>query len=303
MNPVVKRTLCGIGVGALVVAFFLYCPLRAVPAVLLAISTLVQLEFYQMARRYEPVTWFGLLVGAAWLIAAAAFPGPLGFAECMVGLFAGGVPIMFVLACIVLFSPRYTRPIGTLAVTILGFFYVPFLLSFFLRMVQLAGSQCESSCFAMPETRAGLYMLLAVIALAKFSDTGGFAFGMAFGRHKMCPSISPKKSWEGLLGSVVFASATLAVFLLLSRRFGWAEDCLSWKYISWPLVVPLGAAFAVVGTAGDLIESRFKRECGVKDSATFMPAGMGGFLDMFDSILVLPAFVYPVELCLWWGVA
>ena len=51
---------------------------------------------------------------------------------------------------------------------------------------------------------------------------------------------------------------------------------------------------ALLATVGDLIESRFKRACGVKDSSTFMPAGMGGFLDMFDSILFVPAVFYPV---------
>ena len=55
-----------------------------------------------------------------------------------------------------------------------------------------------------------------------------------------------------------------------------------------------GALIALVGTAGDLVESRFKREFGVKDSATFMPAGQGGFLDMFDSILFIPAIAYPI---------
>ena len=188
MNPTLKRTLCGLAVGAAVVAFFLYCPLKVVPVFLLAISLLVQLEFYQMARKYEPVTWFGLMLGAAWIIATAAFPGPVGFAGGMVGLCMGGVPIMFLLSCIVLFSPRYTKPIGTIAVTLAGFLYVPFLLSFFLRLVQLAGDP-DVFLFSMPDTRVGLYTLLAVIALAKFSDTGGFAFGMAFGKHKMCPAI------------------------------------------------------------------------------------------------------------------
>ena len=300
MNPTLKRTLCGLAVGAAVVAFFLYCPLKVVPVFLLAISLLVQLEFYQMARKYEPVTWFGLMLGAAWIIATAAFPGPVGFAGGMVGLCMGGVPIMFLLSCIVLFSPRYTKPIGTIAVTLAGFLYVPFLLSFFLRLVQLAGDP-DVFLFSMPDTRVGLYTLLAVIALAKFSDTGGFAFGMAFGKHKMCPAISPKKSWEGLAGSMVFATATAAVFLALARKFGWGDHCLLWKYFTWPLVVPAGICFALAATAGDLIESRFKRECGVKDSATFMPAGMGGFLDMLDSIIFLPALVYPVELYLFWG--
>ena len=132
------------------------------------------------------------------------------------------------------------------------------------------------------------------MALAKFSDTGGFAFGMAFGRHKMCPTISPKKSWEGLAGSMIFAAATAAVFLAIARHFGWATHVPIWGMLSYPMALAVGAAAALVATASDLIESRFKREVEVKDSATFMPAGMGGFLDMLDSTLFIPALVYPI---------
>lgn len=298
MNPVLKRTLCGLTVGAAVIAFFLYCPLKVVPIVLLAFSTLTQLEFYQMVRKYEPMTGLGLFAGVAWIIASAAFPGPIGFTGTLVGLGVFAVPFVFLLAVVAMFRSECKRPIGSVSATVFGFFYVPFLMSFFLRLIQLAPD--PGTCFAMPDVRTGFYTLLAVIALAKFSDTGGFAFGVSFGKHKMCPAISPNKSWEGLVGSMVFASATLSVFLLLSNHFGWSEHCMLWKYLSWPLVVPLGILFAVVGTAGDLIESRFKRECEVKDSATFMPAGMGGFLDMVDSVLFLPAFVYPIELYLYW---
>ena len=294
MNPILKRTLCGITVGLGVVALFLYCPLKVLPGVLLAVSALVQLEFYQMARTYEPVTWFGLMMGVVWLLANAAYPGTVGLSACLFTGAVGLVPLLFLLSCIVLFGRRYRRPAGTIAVTLLGFFYVPFLLSFFLRFMQLQPE--TAALFAMPQSRAGLYTLFALIVVAKFSDTGGFAFGVSFGRHKMCPSISPNKSWEGLLGSMLFASATVAVFIALSRQFGWAAHCGLWRGLSFWHAVPLGVVFALAATAGDLIESRFKRECGVKDSSTFMPAGMGGFLDMFDSFIFLPALVYPLYL-------
>ena len=65
-----------------------------------------------------------------------------------------------------------------------------------------------------------------------------------------------------------------------------------------PAAMAGGVFLAIAGTVGDLIESRFKREFGVKDSATFMPAGQGGFLDMFDSVLFIPAIAYPVILIL-----
>jgi phosphatidate cytidylyltransferase len=126
--------------------------------------------------------------------------------------------------------------------------------------------------------------LLYVIALVKFSDMGGFAIGMLFGRHRMCPSVSPNKTWEGLFGSAL-AACLMSVFFKLATAYVGA--------FSWPRVFAFAVAAAAVGTLGDLVESRMKRECGVKDSATFMPAGLGGFLDMFDSLIFAPALFFP----------
>ena len=144
-----------------------------------------------------------------------------------------------------------------------------------------------SSLLALPWTaRAhGNLMMLYLIAIVKISDMGGFAFGvssaklMKGGNHKMCPSISPNKSWEGLAGSVI-ASCILSAAFIPITGFVW------WKALAF------GVVAALVGTAGDLVESKFKRWVGVKDSSTFMPAGMGGFLDMVDSLLIAPAVLY-----------
>lgn len=131
----------------------------------------------------------------------------------------------------------------------------------------------------------GNVMLLYVIAIVKISDMGGFAFGMGTqklcGRtHKLCPTVSPNKSWEGLFGSV-FGSCLVSCAFLPVTHFG------------VPKALAFGVAAALVGTLGDLIESKLKRWVGVKDSATFMPAGLGGFLDMFDSLLLAPALLLP----------
>ena len=131
--------------------------------------------------------------------------------------------------------------------------------------------------------RFGNVMLLYLVAIVKISDMGGFAFGVGamklFGRtHKLCPTISPNKSWEGLFGSV-FASCVISCAFLPVTHFG------------VPKALAFGVAAAILGTAGDLVESRLKRWVGVKDSATFMPAGLGGFLDMFDSLLLAPAIL------------
>ena len=294
MNPILKRTLCGLGVGAIVLGMFLYCPLAGIMPVVLVLSTFAQLEFYQMAkRRYEPVSWFGLLMGAAWIVAA----GVLGYAKSAPLLFMVCAPFLLLslvaLCLLVLFNSRYRNPVGTIAVTMMGFLYVPFLLAFFLLTVQLTCCPWLDVADA-PVSRVGLYTLFALIAVSKFSDTGGFAFGMAFGRHKMCPSISPKKSWEGLAGSMVFSAVTAAGMLAVARHFNWGDSLRFWNLLSYPAVVAGGAVMALVATVCDLIESRFKREFEVKDSSVFLPAGMGGLLDMFDSVLFIPAIAYPV---------
>ncbi len=295
MNHIAKRTIAGLLVGSSIIALFLYCPLRGILPIVLALSTLAQLEFYQMTRRYEPVTWFGLLMGTAWIVAAGLWGFGVELFSILAVYFIPAFLLAFLVLCLaVLFNSRYSKPISSISVTILGFLYVPFLLAFFMLVAQLPGEGFWlSGPVDGPASRAGLYTLLALVAMAKFSDTGGFAFGMAFGKHKMCPSISPKKSWEGLAGSMVFSAATAAVMLAIARHFGWGERVPAWEQFTYPLAMAFGAAVALVATASDLIESRFKREMDVKDSATFMPAGMGGFLDMLDSTLFIPAIAFP----------
>ena len=131
--------------------------------------------------------------------------------------------------------------------------------------------------------RLGNVMLLYVIAIVKFSDVGGFAFGLTSaklmndGNHKLCPSISPGKSWEGLCGSI-FASCLVSCCFMGATGFGVLKS------------LAFGVTAAVVGTAGDLVESKFKRWVGVKDSSAMkITNGMGGFLDMFDSLIFAPA--------------
>ena len=156
----------------------------------------------------------------------------------------------------------------------------PFLLGALIIMICLS---------ALPAIAAhhGNLMMLYVIAIIKISDMGGFAAGvstaklMKGGNHKMCPTISPNKSWEGLAGSVAASCVPSCCFMPITG-FIW------WKALAF------GVTAALVGTFGDLVESKFKRWVGVKDSATFMPAGLGGLLDMFDSLIIAPAVLLPL---------
>jgi phosphatidate cytidylyltransferase len=125
--------------------------------------------------------------------------------------------------------------------------------------------------------------LLGLYLLTWINDTGAYIVGVSFGKHKMIPSISPKKSYEGLLGGIVF-TVVLAAFL---------PSFLETYRVQSPWFMSLfGVAIASMATIGDLFESVLKRNAGVKDSGSIIP-GHGGILDRSDSLLfVIPtAFV------------
>lgn len=257
-----KRVVTALTTATLVVLGLLYVPFGVVLPVMIALVTLVHLEFSQMvARKYEIMTGLGVVSGLVYLIATFYFPDG---GERFDGWSGIALSALFALFWLAALFGKSERPLAAAGVTLLGFVYLPLMLK---------------SLILLPKEH-GMTMLLYVIAIVKFSDMGGFALGMAFGKHKMCPKISPKKSWEGMAGSIL-ASVLMSCAFVPLTHFGWGK------------AAAFGVAAAVIGTLGDLVESRFKRECGVKDSATFMPAGLGGFLDMFDSLVFAPAALLP----------
>jgi len=118
----------------------------------------------------------------------------------------------------------------------------------------------------------GWARVLTFMLAVAFSDIGGYAAGVLFGKHPMVPSISPKKSWEGLAGSLLCGTtaAVLAVVFLMHKP--------------WWVGVPLGLMLVITATAGDLVESQFKRDLGIKDMGTLLP-GHGGLMDRIDGAL------------------
>jgi phosphatidate cytidylyltransferase len=129
----------------------------------------------------------------------------------------------------------------------------------------------------------GEWWTLASIVIVVVTDIGAYASGLAFGKHKLAPTISPGKTWEGFAGSIVVA--VVAGILL-----GWLMLGQPW----WVGLV-MGVLLALVGTMGDLTESLIKRDLGVKDISTWLP-GHGGFLDRLDSILPSAAVAYVIYL-------
>jgi phosphatidate cytidylyltransferase len=175
------------------------------------------------------------------------------------------VPVLLLLREMVLW-PRTKTPFGNAGATLMGLLYisVPMVL---LNYVAQGGDGYDYR------------RIFALLFLIWAADIGAYFTGKAFGRHKLAPSISPGKTWEGWAGGALL---TLAV--------GWA---LGYLLPELPLAHRLVAAgvVAVFGPLGDLAESMLKRSVGVKDSGTIMP-GHGGLLDRFDAfLLVLPVLV------------
>ena len=134
---------------------------------------------------------------------------------------------------------------------------------------------------ALPEGTALLFYLLLVIS---FSDIFAYFGGKRFGKSLLAPSISPKKTWEGSFFGVVGGGIVGAVFGELTMSMFWLYGLL------------LAMLLAVVGQLGDLVESKIKRLCDVKDSGTLLP-GHGGILDRIDGhMLAAPAFYYLLQL-------
>ena len=142
--------------------------------------------------------------------------------------------------------------------------YVTFMAGFY---VVLAGEE------------GGQWWVLAALIIVVVADTGAYAAGLNFGKHKMAPRISPGKTWEGFAGAAIAsmtAGTLLAIFMLQQP---WWEGLV------------MGLVLMLVGTMGDLIESLIKRELGIKDISGWLP-GHGGFLDRLDSILPSAAVAY-----------
>jgi phosphatidate cytidylyltransferase len=125
----------------------------------------------------------------------------------------------------------------------------------------------------------GQWWTLAFIVIAVAADVGAYAFGLMFGKHKMAPVISPKKTWEGFAGG---AGASLVAGVLLS---------LLMLQNTWWFGLLFGAAIFLTATLGDLAESLVKRDIGIKDMSSWLP-GHGGFLDRLDSILPSAAVAF-----------
>ena len=171
------------------------------------------------------------------------------------------------------FQKDNPRPLETIAGTMLGIMYIAFLFNFLTKLSLQWGDL---------EGRLAIFYFVVVV---KFTDIGAYFTGCTFGKHKLIPRISPKKTWEGCLGGVIVANLVSLFAYWLATKF------LGYHNVRLIDAVILGTLLSVVGIVGDLAESFFKRSAGVKDSGSFI-RGMGGILDVVDSLLLTAPVLY-----------
>ena len=210
------------------------------------------------------------VVGSAIIMPATYYGGPV--VQWLVSL--GIVAALIVWRTIHLLWERRKANFQTFLRTIRDFgaaaflvIYLPLTLSFSMLLLR------------RPED--GAYWVLTFVTTVALIDSSGYLFGRVFGKHKLAPGVSPKKTWEGLLASIIFGSATaisLMVFLLEGP---------------WWVGLILAASVILAAVFGDLAESLIKRDLGVKDMSKLLP-GHGGMMDRLDSMLPASLMTYLV---------
>jgi phosphatidate cytidylyltransferase len=213
------------------------------------------------ARRDMHLALLPLLVGSVGILVSAYVAGSEALLVSFM-LTAGGVVVWRVL------DGHGPAAVRDATAGVFAAAYLPFLAGFIMILLS---------------TQDGARRVLLLILLAVASDVGGYAAGVLFGRHPLAPSVSPKKTWEGLAGSVILSCLVGAVGMLSAFR------------VSPWVGLGLGLATVTTATVGDLSESLIKRDLELKDMGSLLP-GHGGVLDRLDSILLTAPVVYFVLL-------
>jgi phosphatidate cytidylyltransferase len=250
-----------IGVGLALVAMLLAC-LFVVPQVFpVLVAVAMVLAVLELTR--------ALSAGGLRVPALPLLVGVIGMVVSTVVFSVEGLLISTAAAVCVLILWRTTESLGLSALRdvaggVFTLAWVPFFGCFTLLLLDLED---------------GPLLVLLAVAVPVGNDVGGYIAGVLFGAHPMAPSISPKKSWEGFIGSLVLGTA-IAIAL-----------CVTVIGHPWWIGAILGALLVVISTCGDLSESLLKRDLGLKDMGHLLP-GHGGVLDRVDSILLAAPVTY-----------
>ncbi len=237
-------------------------------AFLLFVTMGCTFEFFRMVGKQGAVPCrllgyaYAVITLVAILISPMLSDALLGFRIMLVAITL--LPVTFALSAIVQLWKESEQPFRDAAYTLVPMLYIALPLSLMSSLI--------------PDV--GAYVVLMIVVMVWVNDSGAYIGGSLFGKHKMWARHSPGKTWEGTAFGVLVA-LLLAVFV----------GPLVQPAIAWYHWLALGFICSVIDTLGDLVESMLKRSVGVKDSGNIMP-GHGGFLDRFDSLLIIMPFVF-----------
>ena len=264
-----KRVITALwGIPLVFLAVWFNVPLPWFLILAAVLGVLAVFEFYRMTGVWKtlPLAIFGMVWTLLFII-RPYYPAQMELHLLIVS--AVGISLIMLV-----FLPKKDGLFSHWAWTLGGILYVGWLLSY------LVALRLEPGTAAFPNAGRD-FVFLALLATFG-SDTAAYFVGKAWGRHKLAPSISPGKTWEGTIAGVIGAVIVAYLFTL--------EAPLQLP-LSWWQAILLGLAISVFGQLGDLVESLLKRNCGVKDSGALMP-GHGGLLDRMDSVLFAGVVVY-----------
>ena len=238
-----------------------------------AITVLTLREFYQLmaAAGWAPFSGLGMFFGGLITLSP--------YIEARFG--APAHPLLALATVVIAIRVVTERPpekrVEALASTLFGLVYVALLLQYMVRILTPLPADTISA-------DGRLVLCLWLIAVAKFCDVGALLTGLAIGKHKMAPQISPKKTWEGAVGGVLTSIGIGALVAWLGRtELGSTLTPLHAALIAGPI--------AVIAIVSDLIESVIKRRAALKDSGQVIP-GIGGMFDLSDSLLLTAPVAY-----------
>jgi phosphatidate cytidylyltransferase len=244
----------GVLLGGMAIAVLNFAPIGWLPV----LSVFIPIATYEVVRRLREAGYalpvIPLLVGGVAMIWLTWPFGPAG----LLGAYGGTIVVCMVWRLVGQgLGEQPVNYLRDISATVLLATWVPLFASF--------------SALLIFQEDGGIRTFI-VIATVVFADIGGYVAGVLFGKHLMAPAISPKKSWEGLGGSLLFGitAAVLSVAFLLDKP-------------AW-VGVPLGLMLVITGVLGDLVESQVKRDLGIKDMGTLLP-GHGGIMDRIDAML------------------
>jgi phosphatidate cytidylyltransferase len=271
---VTKRIISTVLLWSLVAATMYFFKRDGVVVVLALFSAAAQYELYLMLEKlgHRPFRHLGVGLGFLLITVPYFFREYAGMGD-KEGMESALIAIAIVACCLRVMRERTGgNRMETLIATVFGLVYLPYMLFFMVRLMWLDTSGPETN--GVP----GVMLVVWLLCAAKFCDVGALLVGSLIGKHKLAPTMSPGKTWEGAIGGVVIACLVCAgVVALFQKHF---------PHDFTPIDAGLAAILpAIVSITSDLIESVLKRMAGVKDSGKTIP-GIGGAFDLLDSLVL-----------------